>query len=179
MKDDRLCYSSDSLSDLGIAELKSEVLGRLVSLEDLNISENNVSKIPPDLCLPKLRKLNCSDNMLKSAQFVEQFPALEVLNLEGNDIEVSTGELKPAGGSTISEDNLECQPCLLSCPLHVNRSKSIILLYHLLQKSDCYIAALVQPKLKLVNKFSAESLSREITRTKEEYEAQASWLILL
>ncbi len=59
-------------------------------LEELDLSGNRVSGFPINLGLRKLRNLNCNKNAFKSVLTLEQFPNLEELYIEDNELGVSS-----------------------------------------------------------------------------------------
>ena len=73
---------------MDLDELESTALRRYQSLETLNLSKNNLRVFPADLRLPRLRRLDVRENRLVSVEFIAQFPALEELYIEQNDLEV-------------------------------------------------------------------------------------------
>ena len=62
---------------------------KLENLESLNLSSNQLSKIPLTIELPKLKKLDVSQNALTSLDFISQFPALTEIQIDGNAMDVS------------------------------------------------------------------------------------------
>ena len=64
-----------SLSNIGLGELDPDLMQKLENLESLNLSSNQLSKIPLTIELPKLKKLDVSQNALTSLDFISQFPA--------------------------------------------------------------------------------------------------------
>jgi hypothetical protein len=72
--------------DLGLNQLKQIPELNLPNLQDLDLSHNNISDLP-DLVLPALKCLKLFHNpRLSSPIQNNQFPALEVLNVEGTQI---------------------------------------------------------------------------------------------
>ena len=78
-----------SLSNIGLGELDPDLMQKLENLESLNLSSNQLSKIPLTIELPKLKKLDVSQNALTSLDFISQFPALVEIQIDGNAMDVS------------------------------------------------------------------------------------------
>ena len=78
-----------SLSNIGLGELDPDLMQKLENLESLNLSSNQLSKIPLTIELPKLKKLDVSQNALTSLDFISQFPALTEIQIDGNAMDVS------------------------------------------------------------------------------------------
>ncbi|XP_036379898.1 leucine-rich repeat and WD repeat-containing protein 1 [Megalops cyprinoides] len=75
-----------TLSRMGLSskDLPVSLLSRLRSLEELDLSGNRLQQLPPGLCLPSLRILNCSDNEMEDVTSLEPLSALEDLRLDDN-----------------------------------------------------------------------------------------------
>lgn len=69
-------------------ELDPELIQKLENLESLNLSNNQLSKIPLTIELPKLTLLDVSHNSLASLDFLPQFSALTEVRIEGNAMDV-------------------------------------------------------------------------------------------
>ncbi|XP_055964183.1 leucine-rich repeat and WD repeat-containing protein 1 [Sorex fumeus] len=87
--------------DLSGLELLSEhldpkLLSRLKQLQELDISNNQLDSLPPNLGLAHLRVLHCSHNQLTDVTSLAQFPQLEELSLEGNPFLTISDSLKAA-----------------------------------------------------------------------------------
>lgn len=80
-----LC-SHPSLSGLELLSehLDPNLLGRLKKLKELDLSNNLLETLPPNLGLSHLRILRCTNNQLGDVTALHQFPELEELSLEGN-----------------------------------------------------------------------------------------------
>ncbi|XP_077996400.1 leucine-rich repeat and WD repeat-containing protein 1-like [Glandiceps talaboti] len=78
-----------SSRDLKFQDLKALGLSRFPRLEQLDVSDNNLTSFPENLPLQHLRKLNCSNNRLKDVTFLKQFPKLEEISIEMNLVNVN------------------------------------------------------------------------------------------
>ena len=76
------------LSRRKISTLDPFVFSKMHELEELDLSGNRVSGFPINLGLRKLRILNCNKNAFKSVLTLEQFPNLEELHIEDNELGV-------------------------------------------------------------------------------------------
>ncbi|XP_030041722.1 leucine-rich repeat and WD repeat-containing protein 1 [Microcaecilia unicolor] len=65
-------------------DLDQELFGQLENLEELDLSDNLINKVPDGLKLPCLRVLNCSNNQLEDVTSLQQFSHLEQLFFEDN-----------------------------------------------------------------------------------------------
>ncbi|XP_072042851.1 leucine-rich repeat and WD repeat-containing protein 1-like [Amphiura filiformis] len=74
------------LSRRKISTLDPFVFSKMHELEELDLSGNRVSGFPINLGLRKLRTLNCNKNAFKSVLTFEQFPSLEELYIEDNEL---------------------------------------------------------------------------------------------
>ncbi|XP_071495270.1 leucine-rich repeat and WD repeat-containing protein 1-like [Diadema antillarum] len=77
------------LSNRRISTLDPSVFSRMSSLVDLNVTNNRLTGFPLSLGLRHLKKLNCNNNLLRSVQTLEQFPNLEELHIESNELTVA------------------------------------------------------------------------------------------
>ncbi|XP_030830910.1 leucine-rich repeat and WD repeat-containing protein 1-like [Strongylocentrotus purpuratus] len=77
------------LSNRRISTLDPAVFSRMSSLVDLNLTNNRLTGFPLSLGLRHLKKLNCNTNLLKSVQTLEQFPNVEELHIENNELTVA------------------------------------------------------------------------------------------
>lgn len=77
------------LSNRRISTLDPAVFSRMSSLVDLNLTNNRLTGFPLSLGLRHLKKLNCNSNLLKSVQTLEQFPNVEELHIENNELTVA------------------------------------------------------------------------------------------
>ena len=82
-------FCSCSLSNLHLTELDEALMQKLINLETLNLSQNQLTSIPSDLKLDKLKKLDISQNNLTDLDFLSQFSALQEVFVEGNKHDVS------------------------------------------------------------------------------------------
>ncbi|XP_033627098.1 leucine-rich repeat and WD repeat-containing protein 1-like [Asterias rubens] len=88
------CAGCISLSDIRVLDMSNRkimnldpaVFSRMPELEELDISFNKIKGFPTQLGLRKLRYLNLKKNSLKSVLTLEQFPNLEELNIDENDL---------------------------------------------------------------------------------------------
>ena len=78
-----------SLSNLHLTELDKELMQKLVNLESLDLSQNQLTEIAADIKLNKLKKLNVSHNQLPNLDFLNQFPTLQEVFIDGNKHDVS------------------------------------------------------------------------------------------
>ena len=89
-----VCLFFQSLTDLGITSITADALKELTSLEDLDLSKNNLKILDLNsIHLPSLKVLNLSENQLSTVHVdaVTAFPCLENLNVSNNaTLEVST-----------------------------------------------------------------------------------------
>ncbi|XP_074870124.1 leucine-rich repeat and WD repeat-containing protein 1 isoform X1 [Carettochelys insculpta] len=69
---------------LRAGDLDPRLFSRLRHLQNLDLSDNALEKLPTNLSLPGLRILNCSNNQLEDVTALKQFPLLEELNYENN-----------------------------------------------------------------------------------------------
>ncbi|XP_032633911.1 leucine-rich repeat and WD repeat-containing protein 1 isoform X1 [Chelonoidis abingdonii] len=69
---------------LKTGDLDPRLFSRLRHLQNLDLSDNLLDKLPANLSLPDLRVLNCSNNQLEDVTVLKQFPLLEELNYENN-----------------------------------------------------------------------------------------------
>uniref|UniRef100_A0A8D0H3D8 Leucine-rich repeat and WD repeat-containing protein 1 n=1 Tax=Sphenodon punctatus TaxID=8508 RepID=A0A8D0H3D8_SPHPU len=74
------------LSELHITtgDLEPQLFSRLRHLQELDLSDNLLERLPDNLSLPNLRVLNCSNNQLEDVTSLQQFPLLEELYYENN-----------------------------------------------------------------------------------------------
>ena len=77
------------LSAMQIKDVDTSLFNQLVKLEDLNLSQNRISTFPSDLILPKLKRLDLSDNTISQLHFLKNFPHLESVLLTANPLQVS------------------------------------------------------------------------------------------
>ncbi|XP_041455807.1 leucine-rich repeat and WD repeat-containing protein 1-like [Lytechinus variegatus] len=77
------------LSNRRISTLDPAVFSRMSSLVDLNLTNNRLTGFPLSLGLRHLKKLNCNSNLLKSVHTLEQFPSVEELHIENNELTVA------------------------------------------------------------------------------------------
>lgn len=61
-------------------------LNEMQNLEYLNLSSNQITAIPLNCKLNKIKELNLSNNKLNSFDFLNYFPELEILHCYGNNI---------------------------------------------------------------------------------------------
>lgn len=76
--------------------LDPKLLSRLTHLQELDVSNNRLDTLPPDLGLGHLRILDCAHNQLTEVTTLVQFPQLEELVLEGNPFLTISDNLKAA-----------------------------------------------------------------------------------
>ncbi|KAM6155177.1 leucine-rich repeat and WD repeat-containing protein 1 [Rhynchocyon petersi] len=74
--------------------LDPKLLSRLRQLQELDLSDNHLDTLPPNLGLSHLRILHCTNNQLGDVTFLSQFPQLEELSLEGNPFLTVSDNLK-------------------------------------------------------------------------------------
>ena len=74
---------------MGFPAISSDTFNKMVNLTTLNLSQNDLTSIPDDLHLPKLRELDISDNNIKSLLFTRHLPMLEEIFTDGNGLEVN------------------------------------------------------------------------------------------
>ncbi|XP_006859889.1 PREDICTED: leucine-rich repeat and WD repeat-containing protein 1 [Chrysochloris asiatica] len=96
-KSDRL--GKIRILDLSGLKLRSEdldprLMGRLIHLQELDLSNNQLDTLPANLGLPHLRILRCANNQLGDVTSLSQFPQLEELSLEGNPFLTVSDNLK-------------------------------------------------------------------------------------
>ncbi|XP_021346667.1 leucine-rich repeat and WD repeat-containing protein 1-like [Mizuhopecten yessoensis] len=72
------------LSDKNLTTLDPKIMNQLVTLQSLDLSNNNISSIPTDICLPSLTTFDISDNSISSLSFGQKFPKLASLYIAGN-----------------------------------------------------------------------------------------------
>ncbi|KAM5228502.1 leucine-rich repeat and WD repeat-containing protein 1 isoform 2-T2 [Ctenodactylus gundi] len=96
-KSDRLgkirCLDLAGLSLLS-EHLDPKLLCRLTRLRELDLSNNQLETLPPNLGLSHLRVLRCANNQLSDVTALCQFPELEELSLEGNPFLTVSDNLK-------------------------------------------------------------------------------------
>ncbi|XP_022093308.1 leucine-rich repeat and WD repeat-containing protein 1-like [Acanthaster planci] len=88
------CAGCISLSDIRVLDMSGRkimnldpaVFSRMPDLEELDLSFNKIKGFDTQVGLKKLRYLNLKKNSLKSVLTLEQFPNLEELNIEENDL---------------------------------------------------------------------------------------------
>ncbi|XP_030318307.1 leucine-rich repeat and WD repeat-containing protein 1 [Calypte anna] len=71
---------------LKAGDLDPRLFSRLRHLQKLDLSDNLLDKFPNSLSLPDLRVLNCNNNKLEDVTALKQFPLLEELTYENNDL---------------------------------------------------------------------------------------------
>ncbi|NXU78274.1 LRWD1 protein, partial [Oreotrochilus melanogaster] len=71
---------------LKAGDLDPRLFSRLRHLQKLDLSDNLLEKFPNSLSLPDLRVLNCNNNKLEDVTALKQFPLLEELTYENNDL---------------------------------------------------------------------------------------------
>lgn len=78
--------SSPSLSKLQITtdDLEPQLFSHLRHLQELDLSDNLLERLPENLSLPNLRVLNCNNNNLEDVIALQQFPQLEELQYLNN-----------------------------------------------------------------------------------------------
>lgn len=78
--------SSSSLSKLQITaeDLEPQLFSHLRHLQELDLSDNLLERLPDNLSLPNLRILNCNNNHLEDVTAFQQFPQLEELTYTNN-----------------------------------------------------------------------------------------------
>ncbi|KAK3084445.1 hypothetical protein FSP39_013679 [Pinctada imbricata] len=76
------CHSI-TMNDMGLTELKADILSQLVMVNTLDLSMNNLTSFP-DIKLKKLQTLDISENELTDIDFIVNFPNLQELHIEGN-----------------------------------------------------------------------------------------------
>uniref|UniRef100_A0A8C6RAX6 Leucine-rich repeat and WD repeat-containing protein 1 n=1 Tax=Nannospalax galili TaxID=1026970 RepID=A0A8C6RAX6_NANGA len=74
--------------------LDPSLLARLKQLQELDLSDNLLETLPPNVGLPHLRILHCANNQLWDVTTLAQFPELEELSLEGNPFLTVNDNLK-------------------------------------------------------------------------------------
>ncbi|KAL8198812.1 UNVERIFIED_CONTAM: hypothetical protein K2H54_024703 [Gekko kuhli] len=75
-----------NLSRLQIAteDLEPQLFSHLRHLQELDLSDNLLERLPDNLSLPTLRTLNCNNNQLEDVTALQQFPQLEELSYLNN-----------------------------------------------------------------------------------------------
>lgn len=75
-----------SLSKLQITteDLEPQLFSHLRHLQELDLSDNLLERLPDNLSLPNLRILNCDNNNLEDVTSLKQFPQLEELTYLNN-----------------------------------------------------------------------------------------------
>ncbi|XP_075710309.1 leucine-rich repeat and WD repeat-containing protein 1 [Rhinoderma darwinii] len=73
-----------SKMQLDTKDIDPQYFSQMLNLEELNISNNNLSELPGKLSLPKLKVLNFSDNQVDDVTILRQFPNLEEVMYEDN-----------------------------------------------------------------------------------------------
>ncbi|KAM3932853.1 leucine-rich repeat and WD repeat-containing protein 1 [Leptodactylus fuscus] len=81
---DNLKILNLSKMQLETKDLDTQLFSQLLNLEELDISDNNLSELPGKLRLPKLKVLNFSDNQVEDVTVLQQFPNLEEVMYEEN-----------------------------------------------------------------------------------------------
>uniref|UniRef100_A0A8D0BW18 Leucine-rich repeat and WD repeat-containing protein 1 n=1 Tax=Salvator merianae TaxID=96440 RepID=A0A8D0BW18_SALMN len=75
-----------NLSSLQITteDLEPQLFSHLRHLQELDLSDNLLERLPDNLSLPNLRILNCNNNHLEDVTSLQQFPQLEELSYLNN-----------------------------------------------------------------------------------------------
>ncbi|XP_058020341.1 leucine-rich repeat and WD repeat-containing protein 1 [Ahaetulla prasina] len=75
-----------NLSKLQITteDLEPQLFSHLRHLQELDLSDNLLERLPDNLSLPNLRILNCNNNHLEDVTALQQFPQLEELTYTNN-----------------------------------------------------------------------------------------------
>ena len=77
------------MSHRELQRVDGKLLERMPLLEVLNVSDNALKSFPSGLSLPRLHKLDISENEVTSVEFVESLTTLKELHLDGNFVDVS------------------------------------------------------------------------------------------
>ncbi|XP_077167591.1 leucine-rich repeat and WD repeat-containing protein 1 [Paroedura picta] len=65
-------------------DLEPQLFSHLRHLQELDLSDNLLERLPENLSLPNLRILNCNSNQLEDVTALQQFPQLEELSYTNN-----------------------------------------------------------------------------------------------
>ncbi|KAM6466361.1 leucine-rich repeat and WD repeat-containing protein 1 isoform 1-T2 [Liasis olivaceus] len=65
-------------------DLEPQLFSHLRHLQELDLSDNLLERLPDNLSLPNLRILNCNNNYLEDVTALQQFPQLEELTYTNN-----------------------------------------------------------------------------------------------
>ncbi|XP_044285881.1 leucine-rich repeat and WD repeat-containing protein 1 [Varanus komodoensis] len=65
-------------------DLEPQLFSHLRHLQELDLSDNLLERLPDNLSLPNLRVLNCNNNHLEDVTALQQFPQLEELTYTNN-----------------------------------------------------------------------------------------------
>ncbi|XP_069801439.1 leucine-rich repeat and WD repeat-containing protein 1 [Dendropsophus ebraccatus] len=73
-----------SKMQLETKDIDVQLFSQMQNLEELDLSKNNLSELPGNLRLPKLKVLNFSDNQVEDVVVLQEFPDLEEVMYEEN-----------------------------------------------------------------------------------------------
>lgn len=77
------------MKNLGLTDFDLQMFSQMSNVEEMDISGNLLETIPHCIYLPKLRRLNCSQNKFTDLTFVQHFPNLEEVDIADNSVAFS------------------------------------------------------------------------------------------